>query len=61
MRAGKTRPKPTKKRRLCAINAHFEEDFNAVLPSAIVLGIRPTRDGRIAVDHKVGEAIFKKG
>jgi hypothetical protein len=36
MSAGKTRQNPTKKRRLSKINAHFEEDFNAVLPSAIV-------------------------
>jgi hypothetical protein len=32
----KTRPNPTKKCRLFEINAHFEEDFNTVLPSAIV-------------------------
>jgi hypothetical protein len=36
MSAGETRQNPTKKRRLCAINAHFEEDFNTVWPSAIV-------------------------
>jgi hypothetical protein len=36
MGAGKTGLNPTKKRRLCAINAHFEEDFNAALPNAIV-------------------------
>jgi hypothetical protein len=36
MSAGKTRQNPTKKRSLCTINEHFEEDFNAVLPSAIV-------------------------
>jgi hypothetical protein len=36
MSAGKTRQNPTKMRSLCAINAHFEENFNAVLPSAIV-------------------------
>jgi hypothetical protein len=34
--AGKTRQNPTKKRSLCVINEHFEEDFNAVLSSAIV-------------------------
>jgi hypothetical protein len=36
MSAGKTRQNPTKKCRLYGINEHFEEDFNAVLPSAIV-------------------------
>jgi hypothetical protein len=36
MSAGKTRQSPTKKRSLCVINEHFEEDFNAVLSSAIV-------------------------
>jgi hypothetical protein len=36
MSAGKTRQNLTKKRRLYALNEHFEEDFNAVLPSAIV-------------------------
>jgi hypothetical protein len=36
MSVGKTRQNPTKKRSLCVINEHFEEDFNAVLPSAIV-------------------------
>jgi hypothetical protein len=36
MSAGKTRQNPTKKRSLCDINEHFEKDFNAVLPSAIV-------------------------
>jgi hypothetical protein len=36
MRAGQTRQNPTKKRSLCGINEHFEEDFNAVWPSAIV-------------------------
>jgi hypothetical protein len=30
MSAGKTRQNPTKKRSLCALNEHFEEDFNAV-------------------------------
>jgi hypothetical protein len=35
MSAGKTRQNPTKKRSLCAINEHFEEDFNAVFPSVI--------------------------
>jgi hypothetical protein len=36
MSAGRTRQKPTKKRSLCVINEHFEEDFNAVLSGAIV-------------------------
>jgi len=36
MSVGKTGQNPTKKRSLCAINEHFEEDFNTVLPSAIV-------------------------
>jgi hypothetical protein len=36
MSAGKTRQNPTKTRRLCVINEHFEEDFNAVLSSATV-------------------------
>jgi hypothetical protein len=47
MSAGKARQNPirrrqgamagqAKKRSLCAINEHFEEDFNTVLPSAIV-------------------------
>jgi hypothetical protein len=36
MSVGKTWQNPTKKRSLCVINEHFEEDFNAVLPSAIV-------------------------
>jgi len=36
MRAGKTRQIPIKKRRLGAKNDHFEEDVNAVFPSAIV-------------------------
>jgi hypothetical protein len=36
MRAGKTRQNPTKKRSLCVTNEYFEEDFNAVLSSAIV-------------------------
>jgi hypothetical protein len=35
MSAGKTRQNPTKKRSLCVINEHFEEDFNAALSSAI--------------------------
>jgi hypothetical protein len=35
MSAGKTRQNPTKKRSLCVINEHFEEDLNAVLSSAI--------------------------
>jgi hypothetical protein len=43
MSAGKTRQNSTKKRSLCAINEHFEEDFNAVLLSAIVLQGLPTR------------------
>ena len=36
MSAGKTKQNPTKKRSLCVIIEHFEEDFNAVLSSAIV-------------------------
>jgi hypothetical protein len=36
MSAGQKRQDPTKKRRLWAINEHFEADFNAVRPSAIV-------------------------
>ena len=34
--AVKTRQYPTKKRSLCVINEHFEEDLNAVLSSAVV-------------------------
>jgi len=36
MRAGKTRRNPTKKSNLLVVNEHFEEDFNAVLPGAVV-------------------------
>jgi len=41
--AGKTRQNPTKKRSLWLINEYFEEDFNAVLPSAIVFQ-QPDKD-----------------
>jgi hypothetical protein len=43
MSAGKTRQNPTIKRRLCDINEHFEEDFNAVLSSAVVFQ-QPDKD-----------------
>jgi len=36
LNAGKTRHNPTIKRRLSVINEHFEEDFDAALPSAAV-------------------------
>jgi hypothetical protein len=36
MSAGRTRQNPKKERSLYLINAHFEEDFNTVLSSAIV-------------------------
>jgi hypothetical protein len=36
MSAGKTRQNSAKKRSLCVINEHFESNFNAVWPSAIV-------------------------
>ncbi|MBW2108785.1 MAG: hypothetical protein JRI36_08985 [Deltaproteobacteria bacterium] len=34
--AGRTRQNSSKKRRLLVINEHVEENFNAVMPSAIV-------------------------
>jgi len=34
--AVKTRQNPTKKRSLCVINEHVEEDLNALLSSAVV-------------------------
>jgi hypothetical protein len=43
MSAGKTKQNPTKKRSLCVINEYFEEDFNAVLSSAIVFQ-QPVKD-----------------
>jgi hypothetical protein len=43
MSAGKTRQNPARKRSLYIINEHFEEDFNAVLSSAIVFQ-QPAKD-----------------
>jgi hypothetical protein len=52
MSVGKTRQNPTKKRSLFAINEHFEEDFNTVLPSAIVFQQPANADlGRIGNDE----------
>jgi hypothetical protein len=43
MSAGKTRRNSAKKRSLWLINEHFEPNFNAVLPSAIVFQ-HPVKD-----------------
>ena len=45
MSAGQTRQNSAKKRSLCVINEHFEPNFNAVWPSAIVFQ-HPAKDRR---------------
>jgi hypothetical protein len=52
MSTGKTRQNPTKKPSLYEINEHFEEDFNAVWPSAIVYQ-RPVKDTVILLAHQI--------